>query len=249
MQCDVSNRVVIVTGAASGLGRATALAFAAGGARVFAVDRNPDGLTETAAMAAGGMATFATDLSNAANCALVVDKALAEYGCIDGLCNIAGLLRIEPMDQVTPETWDMIYAVNVRAPFFLTQAALPHLVGRGGTVVNISSATAFAGYAYMTAYTSSKSAVMQMTRSLAMEFIKSDVRINAIAPGGVNTPMGSGGGAFAEGVDVDLLMRAMGVRPNSEPEELTGVILYLSSPQNTIFHGACLHTDNGFTAG
>ena len=248
MKSNVKDRAVIVTGAASGLGRASTLAFAEAGARVFAVDLNEDGLAETRDLAKGEVATFATNLSDATNCQPVIDKAISQFGYLDGLCNIAGILKVMPLAKITPETWDLIFAVNVRAPLFLSQAAIPHLTGRGGTIVNIASATAFAGYAYLAGYTCSKAAIVQMTRSLAMEFIKTDLRINAIAPGGVNTPM-TESIEFAEGMERELFMRSMGVRPTAEAEQLTDIILYLSSPDNTIFHGTCLNTDDGFTAG
>lgn len=247
MQSNVKDLAVVVTGAASGIGRATTLAFASGGARVFAVDLNQDGLDETARLANGAVTTYATDLSNAENCAPVIEKAVAALGRLDALCNIAGVLKIEPVAEVTPQTWDLIYAVNIRAPFFLTKAAMPHLIETDGAVVNISSATAFRGYAYLAAYTSSKAAVAQLTRSLTAEFIKTGVRINAIAPGAVNTPM-SQPGQFSDKIDYDLLIRSMGIRPGMGAEHYTDMILYLASSDNTIMRGACVNIDDGFAA-
>ncbi len=250
MEVDVSNLAVVVTGAASGIGRATALAFAANGAHVFAVDQNAAGLDETRAAAGGSsIVTHVADLLDPANCAPVITAAVAQMGRLDALCNIAGVLRIEALEDVTPQSWDFIYGVNVRAPFFLSQAAMPHLLKSDGAIVNISSATAFRGYAYVTAYTSSKAAVAHMTKSLQAEVIKSGVRINAIAPGSVNTPMGTGesGGAMDK-FDMDLFMRMIQIRPGSPPESYTDIILYLSSPQNQIIRGAVLNVDDGFVA-
>lgn len=247
MQPNVKDLAVVVTGAASGVGRATTLAFASKGARVFAVDLNAEGLAETARLADGDITTYAADLSDPENCAPVIEAAVAKLGRLDALCNIAGVLKIEPISEVTPQSWDLIYAVNVRAPFFLTKAAMPHLIESNGAVVFISSATAFRGYAYLSAYTSSKAAIAQLTRALAAEFIKNDVRINAIAPGAINTPM-SQPGQFSESIDFDLLIRSMGIRPGVGPEEYTDMILYLASPDNKIVHGACINIDDGFAA-
>ncbi len=247
MQSNVKDLAVVVTGAASGIGRATTLAFAKGGANVFAVDLNQDGLDETVRLAGGNVVTCAADLSNADNCAPVIEKAVAALGRLDALCNIAGVLKIEPLEEVTPQTWDLIYAVNIRAPFFLTKAAMPYLIETEGAVVNISSATAFRGYAYLAAYTSSKAAVAQLTRALTAEFIKTGVRINAIAPGAVNTPM-SQPGQFSDKIDYDLLIRSMGIRPGVGPEHYADTILYLASRDNTIMRGACINIDDGFAA-
>jgi len=247
MQANVKDLAVVVTGAASGLGRATTLAFAQAGARVFAVDLNAEGLAETARLAGTGVTTRVADLSNPENCAPVIESAVATLGRLDALCNIAGVLKIEPIAEVTPQSWDLIYAVNVRAPFFLTKAAMPHLIETNGAVVFISSATAFRGYAYLSAYTSSKAAIAQLTRALAAEFIKNGVRINAIAPGAINTPM-SQPDKLSESVDFDLLIRSMGIRPGVGPEDYTDMILYLASPDNKIVHGACINIDDGFAA-
>ena len=247
MNIDLKDRAVIVTGAASGLGRATALALSEEGARVLAVDRNEQGLAETAKQAGGRVTTFAADLTQADACARVIEEGVARFGGLDALCNIAGVLKIEPVEDVTPETWDLIYAVNVRAPFFLSKAAMPHLIESGGAIVNVSSATAFRGYAYMAAYTSSKAAIAHLTKSMAAEFIKTGVRINAIAPGQVNTPMAEGG-EFNDKIDFELLARSMAVRGGSDPENYTGMILHLISPQNTIVRGACINIDDGFVA-
>lgn len=249
MEVDVNNLAVVVTGAASGIGRATALAFVANGAHVFAVDVNDAGLAETREMSGGKIVTHNADLLDPANCAPVIDAAVAQMGKLDALCNIAGVLKIEPLEDVTPQTWDFIYGVNVRAPFFLSQAAMPHLLKSDGAIVSISSATAFRGYAYVTAYTSSKAAVAHMTKSLQAEVIKSGVRINAIAPGTVNTPMGAGGGGIAmDKLDMDLFVRMMQIRPGSPPESYTDIILYLASPQNQIIRGAVLNVDDGMDA-
>ena len=248
---EFAGKAVIVTGAASGLGRAAALAFAAQGAKLALADVNEGGLSDTVASAKSLAATaiaIPTDVSDAAACASLVARAVNEFGGLDALCNVAGICRFDHATSIAPETWDKIFAVNVRGPFLLIQAALPHLIAREGAVVNIASASAFFGHSYLTHYAASKAALVNLTKSLAMEFIKSPVRINAIAPGGLNTQM-AGMGAPPEGIDMGLLGRYVPLRGVSEPEDLTDVILMLAGPRGRAFHGACINADKGITAG
>ncbi len=139
-------------------------------------------------------------------------------------------------------------AVNMSAPFWLSQAALPHLLERGGNIVNVASSAAFLGEAYLVPYTASKAALVQMTKSMAMEFLKQNVRINAVAPGGMNTAIGANE-SLPEGADMALLQRFMPVRPMAEPALVADLIVYVASDRAANIHGACLSTDAGITAG
>lgn len=248
---EFDGKAVIVTGAASGLGRATALAFAAQGARLALADVNEPGLSQTLANATalGARAiAITTDVADAAACGHLVDRAVAAFGGLDALCNVAGICRFDHATAITPEIWDKIFAVNVRGAFFVTQAALPHLLEREGAVVNVASASAFLGHAYLAHYAASKAALVDLTKSLAMEYMHKPVRINAVAPGGMNTAM-AGMGAPPEGIDTTLLMRYVPLRGVSEPEDITDIILTLAGPRGRAFHGACVNADRGITAG
>ena len=245
------NKVVVVTGAASGLGRATAFAFAAEGARLVLADVDAAGLEATTAKVQemGGKAIAApTDLSDVGACSALAPKAVESFGQLDVVCNVAGAFRFDHATAITPEIWDRIHGVNVRGPFFVIQSALPYLIQSAGSVVNVASASAFLGHAYLTHYASSKAALVNLTKSLAMEYIHSPVRINAIAPGGINTAM-TQLGSIPEGIDFQLVGRYSPLRGSSEPEDLTDLILMLAGPRGKSIHGACLNADRGITAG
>jgi meso-butanediol dehydrogenase / (S,S)-butanediol dehydrogenase / diacetyl reductase len=246
-----SGKVVLVTGAASGLGRAASLRFAAEGAMVCAVDINADGLDDTVGriIEAGGVcSSHAVDLSVPANCAIAVNVAISKFGRLDVLCNIAGILRFHALKDVTEEDWQRLFAVNVTASFFMMQAAMPHLLETHGNIVNVVSTAAFLGQAYTAPYAATKAALLSLTKSLAMEFVKSPVRINAIAPGGMLTEMVQGL-AFPEGADTDMILRYCGFRPPNSPEDIVEPLIFLASDKARSVHGACYTADNGITAG
>ncbi len=248
---EFDGKVVIVTGAASGLGRATALAFAAEGATLVLADVQVEELEATCTQvrdAGGKVFGLPTDISDPAACLALAPKAVAEFGRLDAVCNVAGVCRFDQVAAITPEVWDRIHGVNVRGPFFIIQAAMPYLIESEGAVVNVASASAFLGHAFLTHYASSKAALVNLTKSLAMEFINAPVRINAVAPGGINTPIMAASG-IPEGLDFQLVGRYMPLRGSAEPEELTDLILMLAGPRGKPFHGACLNADRGITAG
>ncbi len=248
---EFDNKVVIVTGAASGLGRATALSFAAAGAQVVLADVDTSGLEATCAQVLdlGSQAiAVPTDISDASACLALAPRAVEAFGKLDAVCNVAGAFRFDHASAITPEVWDRIHGVNVRGPFFIFQGALPYLLESAGAVVNVASASAFLGHAYLTHYASSKAALVNLTKSLAMEFINTPLRINAVAPGGINTAM-TQLGSIPEGIDFQLVGRYSPLRGSAEPEELTDLILMLAGPRGKPFHGACLNADRGITAG
>jgi NAD(P)-dependent dehydrogenase (short-subunit alcohol dehydrogenase family) len=250
MQTSMQGKVVVITGAARGLGRATALAFANAGASLFLVDVLEGRLKESRdEVAALGVAcdAFAADLASGADCAEVVRRAVARHGRLDVLCNVAGVFRFHHVRDVTPEEWERIFAVNVRAPFLLSQAAIPHLLASRGNIVNVASSAAFIGEAYCVPYAASKAALVSMTRSMAMEFARQEIRINAVAPGGMNTEIAAGM-PMPENAD-ETLLRYFGLRPPSDPDEIAQLILYVASECGRSIHGACLSIDGGVTAG
>jgi len=241
-------KIALVTGAGSGIGRAVALELAGAGATVFAHDVDKGRLEETSELA-GGLTTRLGDLGDPAECRAAVEVCVAELGGIDVLGNIAGIARGEHVTEVTVEQYRKMMGVNVDAYFFLAQAAIPHLVERGGNIVNIASNAGLMGQAYTVVYCMTKGAVVQLTKALAMEYMKTPMRVNAIAPGGVMTNLLLGYQMPTENVDADLFARYTGFRELVEPGEVADLFAYVASDAAKSVHGAVLSIDNGVTAG
>ncbi|MBX9849376.1 MAG: SDR family oxidoreductase [Rhodocyclaceae bacterium] len=185
---EFAGKAIAVTGAASGLGRAASIRFANEGGKLCLIDLNQRGLEETAASitgAGGECVIVAGDLGEPANCKVAVAAAIEAFGRLDVLCNVAGILRFHALEQVTPADWDRLFSANVSSAFFMMQAAMPHLIEAEGNVVNVVSTASFLGQAYTAPYAATKSALLSLTKSLAMEFMHQPVRINALAPGGM----------------------------------------------------------------
>ncbi|MCH9828711.1 MAG: SDR family oxidoreductase [Gammaproteobacteria bacterium] len=251
MSEEFAGKVVLVTGAASGLGRATALKLSAAGATLALTDLNHTGLSDTEALIAERTAPVFTvdgDISEPANCARVVAATLARFGRLDVLLNIAGVLDFHRLAQVTPADWNRLLACNLTAPFFMIQSAMPHLIAAKGNVVNVASTASFLGQAYTAPYAATKAGVLSLTRSLAMEFVHEPVRINAVAPGGMKTPLALTA-RFGDDMDQSLIYRYAGLRSMTEPEDVAEVILFLASDRARAIHGACYLVDQGTTAG
>lgn len=248
---EFDGKVVLVTGAASGLGRAASARFATEGARVCLVDLNGEGLAETAnmiAQAGGASVSLAADLGQQPNCAAAVATAVDTFGRLDVLCNVAGMLRMHPLAEISVEDWDRLLSANLSAPLYMMQAAMPHLLGAHGNVINVVSTAAFLGQAYMAPYGATKAALLSLTRSFAMEFMNQPVRINALAPGGMLTPMATSL-KIPDGLEMDLVGRYMGIRPASEIVDILEPLMFLASDRARAVHGACYVADNGITAG
>jgi NAD(P)-dependent dehydrogenase (short-subunit alcohol dehydrogenase family) len=251
---DFNSKVAIVTGAGGKLGRAIASGLSAGGADVLITDFKQELLDETATIlrenAKGRVETFATDISAHVNCVALVDAAVNAFGRLDIIVNNAGMIMISPLANVQAPEWERIFAVNVHAPIFIIQAAMPHLLKTGGNVVNVCSNSAFKGHAYMAAYSASKAALVNATMSLTMEFIHEPVRLNCVAPGAINTNMASNT-SFPEGatIDFELLKRTTPLRPFSEPEQIAEVVLFLASERASAVRGSCFTVDQGVLAG
>jgi Dehydrogenases with different specificities (related to short-chain alcohol dehydrogenases) len=244
-------KVVVVTGAAGGLGKATACAFASLGADLAICDVDAEGLASVAEeLAAVGATVFqrAIDLAEPAACRSFLVEAADALSGIDVLVNVAGILGFTHVADVTEKLWNKIMAVNLSAPFWLSQAALPYLLARGGNIVNVASSGAIVGEAYLVPYTASKAALMHMTKSMAMEFIKQNIRINAIAPGAMITNIASHD-PLPKDADLELFQRFTSIRPAADPAQVADLIVYLASDRASNIHGTCLSTDAGITAG
>ena len=204
---------VIITGAATGIGRATAARMVAEGANVLGFDLNEEGLKESVANAnagagAGGKARYALgSVSNEADLKRAYGEFAASEGGIDVLVNMAGILRATHTTETSLEQFMQVININLVGVFLSCREALPHLVKTKGNIVNAASTSSFFGHPYMAAYASSKGGVMAMTRTLAWEFMNKGVRVNAVAPGGISTPMvaGMAQGGFPPEPDMTLV--------------------------------------------
>jgi len=251
MQCRHDGKVAAVTGSAGGLGRATALAIAAAGGEVFLIDLNETGLQETQALitGAGGKAyVHAADLSDPEACKRAIAATVETCGRIDSLSNVAGVCIFAHATQMSVEQWQKTLAINLSAPFFLSQAAIPHLIENNGAIVNVASSAAIVGESYLVAYAASKAGLMHLTRSMAMEFMRAPIRINAVAPGGMATPMANTI-AMPDGVDFTLVERFSGMRGLVSVPEVADMICYLASDAASGYHGSVISIDGGITAG
>jgi NAD(P)-dependent dehydrogenase (short-subunit alcohol dehydrogenase family) len=248
---NMKGKAALVTGAASGLGRGTALALARAGADILLVDVNAQGLNETAGAVRelGSRAEIRpTDLSVADNCRDAVVAAVDSFGRLDALCNVAGIIVFTHAHEMAQRDWERTIAVNLSAPFYLMQAAIPHLLKADGAIVNVASSGAFIGEAYVGAYCAAKAGLVHLTKALAMEYVHQPIRINAVAPGGMATPLGNTI-RMPDNVDYELIKRFSGMRGLVEVDDVGKVIAYLASDAGRGFHGACLNIDRGITAG
>ena len=249
---DMTGRVALVTGAAAGLGKATALRLAEVGADIAVLDLAAGPLAQTAqAIRAMGrrVLELPLDLSQRENCAHAVERTVGHFGRLDALCNVAGVMLPGRTTMITDAEWDLTMAVNLEAPFFTIRAALPHLLEAKGAIVNVSSCASFQGQAYFAAYCATKSGLTNMTKALAMEYMHEPIRINAVAPGGMMTGL-VGGMARLAGCDPALIGRIGSARPElCEIEDVAECVAFLATDAARGYHGACIQIDAGVTAG
>lgn len=245
-----SEQVAIVTGGGSGIGRATCLRLCSEGARVAAVDVVLAAAEETAAEArrAGGSAVaLHCDISDPAAVATAVATVVRELDAPSVLCNVAGIQEYGHAEQLSFATWSRIIGVNLTGTFLMSQATLPHLVRTHGNIVNVASLAGIRGLPYDAAYCASKGGVVMLTKALAKEFSNRAVRVNAVAPGGVETPMGEiPFPADAAPEVMQLIPRTpMGF---STPAEISAVIAFLASDDARKVTGVVVPVDGGMTA-
>lgn len=250
---DMAGKAAIVTGAASGLGRAVALKMAEAGASVCIVDRNAEGLEETGGLMGGAhVAMHPADLSDPDACEAIVPAAISALGRLDALCNIAGIIQFHHSHEMPRSAWDLTIAINLTAPFLLSKAAIPHLLASdhagGGAIVNCASTAAFVGEAYAAAYCAAKAGLLQMTKAMAMEYVRKPIRINAVAPGGMMTNIAANM-TMPESPEYDLIQRFSGLRGLVEVADVADQVCLLASPAGRGFHGSCVTIDAGITAG
>lgn len=245
----LESHVALITGAASGIGRATAIRLAEEGAAVFLCDINEDGLAETvAALPAGSQSeAHSLDVTDSNACNNAVDACVARFGQLDVLCNIAGIAMCSHMTEITDEQWRRTLSINVDGVFFMSRAAMPHLLARKGNIVNMASSAGLGGQAYNSAYCASKAAVVMFSKSLALEYGKQGLRVNAVCPGFVKTPL-TAAFSMPDGADPELMAKLMPLTDGAEPAEIATAVAYLASPGARFINGITLPVDGAQTA-
>ncbi len=241
---------VLVTGATSGIGRAAALKFAAEGARVALVGRNPDALDATRkAMAADGDRALAiqADVTREDDVRRAVDETVRAFGGLDALVCAAGVIGTGSIETTTPELWDQMMAVNVRSVFRLVQLALPALTPRKGSIVIVSSVNGQRAFPNVLAYCCSKAAVDQFVMCASLELAPKGIRINAVNPGVTRTNLHRRSG-MSEADYAAFVERSRTTHPIGrigEPEEVADMILFLASDRAGMITGNCVFVDGG----
>ena len=246
------NKRVLVTGAGSGIGQATCLAFAREGAAVAGADMNLEAAQETAqkVTAMGGKAAaLQLDVTQPDFVNAVVERTENELGGIDILVNSAGVREIVAFLELDFAEWQRVISTNLNGTFLCSQAAARQMIaqGQGGKIINLASVAGLVGVPNRAAYVSSKHAVVGLTKEMAMELAEHDIQVNAIAPGVVETGMTAG--YFDDPHVVELVRKLHPARRWAQPEEIANLILFLSSAEAHFMTGATYPIDGGFMAG
>jgi meso-butanediol dehydrogenase/(S,S)-butanediol dehydrogenase/diacetyl reductase len=243
-------RVAVVTGAGSGLGGAVARQVASEGAPVAVFDIASDAGEKTAAEIAekGGQArAYAVDVSDPDSVKNAMDAVAKELGRPELVVNCAGIGKFAHTHELPYAEWRRIMGVNLDGTFLVCQAALPHLLDGGGSIVNIASNAGVKAQPYSAAYATSKAGVVHLTRCIADEYMKRGIRANCVAPGGMETPLQNSFMEFPEGVDWKSMRKIMSSLGNSTPEEIANVVTFVLSDACRYMTGSVLSIDGGIT--
>jgi NAD(P)-dependent dehydrogenase (short-subunit alcohol dehydrogenase family) len=249
----LKDRICIVTGAGSGIGRATAILFAAEGATVVVADLNGAAAVETAESIGPGAVPLTVDVADEAGTEVLAAETVERFGRIDVLFNNAGVSGVGNLEETSIDLWEHVMRVNVRGVFLMSRAVAPTMIAQGsGSIVNMASAIAQTGLARRVSYAASKGAVLAMTKSMQVDLAPHGVRVNALMPGTIMTP-------FVEGylrdsyADPEDGRRAIGSRQLTgdlgQPEDVAYAALYLASDESRFVFGSGLVVDGGLTAG
>jgi meso-butanediol dehydrogenase / (S,S)-butanediol dehydrogenase / diacetyl reductase len=243
----LQDKVALVTGASSGLGAETAQLLSRQGATVFGIGRDTGRLADVFAGVEHG-AYASVDIASAQACRDGVEQCVREFGGLDVLVNVAGRHQMRRTESMTDDDWAQDLAVNLNGPFYLCRAALPYLLKRGGTIINVSSIAGVEGQAYSAGYCAAKHGLIGLTRALAVEYTADRLRVNAICPGGMLTPQLEQFSA-PDNANYDLIMRTASPRGFMQPLDVANVIAFLASDAAAAIHGAVYRVDNGKGAG
>ena len=243
----LAGRRVLVTGAASGIGLATARLFQREGARVAMLDRDGAALTKAVG---DGAAALVCDVAEEGQVRAAVAQAAAALGGLDGVVNSAGIDLMRPFEQMTAAEWARVMAVDLTGPMLVCHAALPALRQAGrGTIVNIASGAALRPLEHRTAYCAAKAGLVMFGKTLAVDLAADRIRVNAICPGIIDTPLfrSSWAGAADPEAELARILERYVIRRPGEPEEIAQAALYLTSDESSFVTGAALAVDGGRT--
>ena len=256
----LKDKVALVTGAASGIGQATAVLFGQEGAKVMCADLDAEGAERVAqeiVKGGGEAASTQADVSQAADVERMVRQTVERWDRLDVLVNNAGIYFILPLTQVPEEEWDRLININLKGVFLGCKYAIPEMVkGGGGSIVNTASIAGLRGTAWLSTYCASKGGVVQLTKAVAMEWAEQNVRVNAVCPGVIRTPMAErgieqAGALFGDTVEESWQRIAEGhpLGRVGEPEEVARAVLFLASDEASFVTGVALPVDGGLWAG
>jgi dihydroanticapsin dehydrogenase len=247
----LDGKACVVTGAGSGIGRATAQKLAVEGGRVVCVDIDPDAVEATASDIGAAAVAVAADVSQRAACDAFVQRCVDEFGAVDVLVNNAGVNLPGVFHEVPDETIDRTIDVNVKAQIYACQAAIPHMLDKGaGSIVNISSVNGVVAEPYLAIYATSKGAVVMLSRGIALDYAKQGIRCNAVLPGWVDTPINYAHADMLGGLQqvYDTIDSFQPIGRPGEPIEIANVIAFLASDEASFVTGSVILADGGMTA-
>jgi NAD(P)-dependent dehydrogenase (short-subunit alcohol dehydrogenase family) len=243
-------KVAVVTGAASGIGRSVAQSMVGGGARVVGVDRNSEGVREACSRLDGEVLALGIDLTEDDAPSRIVEAAVERFGSVDVLVNCAGIFPSTPALEISRSEWDRVFGINLRAPFLCSREMVRWAVsnGRVGSIVNVASSAGVVARPGVAHYCASKAALIMMTKALAVEWAEHGIRVNAVAPGLVETPGVAELTSTEQGREEHRrkIARIPLARPG-EPREIAEAVLYLTSASYVT--GETLFVDGGYSAG
>ncbi len=250
----VQDRVAIVTGAASGIGEASAIRLAEEGAKVVCADLNGAGAEATAKkiQAAGGISTsYQIDISDSAQCDACIEDTVSKYGAADILVNNAGVNLPGVFHEVSNETIQKTLQVNVAGKMYLSRAAIPHMLkNKRGSIINMSSVNGLVSEPFLSVYSASKGAVVMLTRGIALDYAKTGIRCNAICPGWVDTPINYAHADLLGGIQkvYKEISNFQPIGRPGEPREIANLVLFLASDEASFITGSIISADGGMTA-
>jgi meso-butanediol dehydrogenase/(S,S)-butanediol dehydrogenase/diacetyl reductase len=240
----LTDKVAVVTGAASGIGAATARRLASGGARVLAVDLNAEGLQALARSIGERVIPHVADLTERSQVEAAIATAIEKFGRLDILINNAGIGSLARVADLDPEDWRRVMAIDLDAVFYACRVAVPHLIASRGNIVNTASISGMAADYGFTAYNTAKAAVIALTRVMAIDYAAQNIRVNAVSPGFTLTPLTQ---QIPQGMQ-ELYAARVPMRRAGTPEEIASVIAFLTSDDASYITGQNIAVDGGLIA-